>query len=84
MNIMIADYDHDAAYDALAGRIFGARPGLPLAVITGPGPGRPGAAGGGGVPVPLISFVKIREAAPRLRLVGAFPPRKHTTVAFTP
>jgi hypothetical protein len=28
-------------------------PGLPLAVITGPGPGRPGAAGGGGVPVPV-------------------------------
>ena len=27
---------------------------------------------------------EIREAAPRLRLVGAFPPRKHTTVAFTP
>jgi hypothetical protein len=25
-----------------------------------------------------------REAAPRLRLVGAFPTRKHTTVAFTP
>jgi hypothetical protein len=27
---------------------------------------------------------QIREAAPRLCLVGAFPPRKHTTVAFTP
>ncbi len=27
---------------------------------------------------------EIREAAPRLRLVGAFPPRKHTTVSFTP
>jgi hypothetical protein len=27
---------------------------------------------------------EIREDAPRLRLVGAFPPRKHTTVGFTP
>jgi hypothetical protein len=27
---------------------------------------------------------EIREAAPRLRLVGAFPPRKRTPVAFTP
>jgi hypothetical protein len=27
---------------------------------------------------------EIREAAPRLRLVGAFPPQKHTIVAFTP
>jgi hypothetical protein len=30
----------------------------------------------------LIRY-EIREAAPRLRLVGAFPPRKHTTVTFT-
>jgi hypothetical protein len=31
----------------------------------------------------LLVTNEIREAAPRLRLVGAFPPRKHTTVAFT-
>ena len=32
----------------------------------------------------LRAAAEIREAAPRLRLVGAFPTRMHTTVAFTP
>jgi hypothetical protein len=40
--------------------------------------------GAGGTFATITNEIQVREAAPRLRLVGAFPPRKHTTVAFTP